>query len=268
MKNHFPFSGLIALLLVTACNEEQPKRPEQQLQPEQSIKSAQVITIPQVAVKKSFSGICHDESSASFKRTKNFTPYDSVSACIASGGRLPKGAFNNATNEAIDEGRDFVSLYNRSDWPHWIDDDGDCQNTRHELLISTSQTKVKFKTDEGCNVLTGSWYDPYSGETYTDSVALDLDHVVPLKFAHGRGGDKWSRDIKQEFANDLDNLLLVQVSLNRQKGAKGLDEWLPPNHKYRCEYIAHFNKVMDKYELMFIPSEQRIVDKMVSACQK
>jgi uncharacterized protein (DUF488 family) len=47
-----------------------------------------------------------------------------------------------------------------------------------------------------------------------------------------------------------------------------LDEWLSPNHQYRCEYIAHFNKVMDKYELVFIPSEQRIVDKMASACFK
>lgn len=261
MKNHFPLTCFIALFLLTGCNEEQPKRPEQLEQ------SKQVQTIINVAVKKSSSGICHDESSASFNRTKNFTPYDSVSACIASGGRLPKGAANDATNEAINEGRDFVSLYNRSDWTHWIDDDGDCQNTRHELLISTSQKPVDFKTDKGCSVLTGSWYDPYSGETYTDSVALDLDHVVPLKFAHGRGGDKWPRAIKQEFANDLENLLLVQASLNRKKGAKGLDEWLPPNHQYRCEYIAHFNKVMDKYKLAFIPSEQRIVDKMVSACQ-
>jgi hypothetical protein len=175
---------------------------------------------------------------------------------------------NDATNEAIEEGRDFVSLYNRSDWPHWSDDDGDCQNTRHELLIATSQTPVAFKTDEGCNVLTGFWNDPYSGEIYTDSVALDLDHVVPLKFAHGHGGDKWSRDIKQAFANDVDNLLLVQASLNRQKGAKGPVEWMPPNHQYRCDYIVHFNKVMDKYELQFVPSDQRIVDRMVKACNK
>jgi hypothetical protein len=72
---------------------------------------------------------------------------------------------------------------------------------------------------------------------------------VPLKFAHGRGGDSWSRKQKAIFANDTDNLILAQASLNCQKGAKGLSDWLPPNHQYRCEYITHFNKVMSKYAL-------------------
>jgi hypothetical protein len=70
------------------------------------------------------------------------------------------------------------------------------------------------------------------------------------------------------FANDLDNLILVKASLNRQKGAKGLTEWLPLNFPYRCEYITRFNAVMAKYELSYIPSEQRIVNRMVKACIK
>ncbi|MFT6909504.1 MAG: hypothetical protein ACJAS1_006225 [Oleiphilaceae bacterium] len=91
---------------------------------------------------------------------------------------------------------------------------------------------------------------------------------MPLKFAHGHGADNWSRERKAMFANDLDNLILAKASLNRQKGAKGLTEWLPPNHKYRCEYIARFNAVMVKYELSYIPSEQRIIKRMVNACNK
>jgi hypothetical protein len=82
------------------------------------------------------------------------------------------------------------------------------------------------------------------------------------------GADIWSRERKEMFANDFDNLILVLASLNSQKGAKGLDEWLPPNNPYRCEYIARFNAIMVKYELSYIPSEQRIVDKMIKACTK
>ena len=151
---------------------------------------------------------------------------------------------------------------------HWSDEDKDCQNTRHELLLSTSSEEVVYKTDKQCNVLVGSWYDPYSNKTYTASKELDLDHIIPLKFAHGHGGDKWSRKHKKQLANDDDNLLLVSASLNRQKGAKGPSEWLPPHHPYRCKYIAKFNAVMSKYGLSYISSEQRIVNSMIKACSK
>jgi endonuclease YncB( thermonuclease family) len=41
-------------------------------------------------VKKSRNNICHDPSSSSYQSTKNFTSYETVEQCIASGGRLPK----------------------------------------------------------------------------------------------------------------------------------------------------------------------------------
>lgn len=222
-------------------------------------------------VKQSLSGICHDESSSSYNRTKRYTAFDSISACIDAGGRLPKSAtkqMDKAVNDAVEQGRDFVTLYDRSDWPHWSDKDKDCQNTRHELLLAGSKVEATFKSEKQCNVLFGSWYDPYSNEAYTNSKDLDLDHIVPLKFAHGHGAAKWSRKHKERFANDNDNLLLVKASLNRQKGAKGPSEWLPPHHQYRCEYIAKFNAVMDKYSLKYNSSEQRIVNRLVKVCVK
>jgi hypothetical protein len=176
-------------------------------------------------IKQSTSGICHNKNSASYSRTKNYTAFETLAGCIDAGGRLPKSQtkqVDKAIDEAVEQGIAFVTLYDRSDWPHWSDDDKDCQNTRHEILISTSKKSVEFKTDKRCNVATGEWFDPFSGDTYFNSIELDLDHIVPLKFAHGHGADIWSRERKETFANDLDNLVLVQASLNRQKGAKGL----------------------------------------------
>ena len=42
------------------------------------------------AVKKSSTGICHAQGTTYYDRTTNYTPYDSIDACLASGGRLPK----------------------------------------------------------------------------------------------------------------------------------------------------------------------------------
>lgn len=44
------------------------------------------------AVKKSDSGICHDKSSPSYERTKNFTPFKTMDECMKSGGTAPKNA--------------------------------------------------------------------------------------------------------------------------------------------------------------------------------
>jgi hypothetical protein len=39
--------------------------------------------------------------------------------------------------------------YDRKAWKHWVDEDRDCQNARHEALIEESLTPVTFKTDKG-----------------------------------------------------------------------------------------------------------------------
>jgi len=41
-------------------------------------------------VKKSKSGICHPIGGTYYKRTKKFTAYASMKACLKSGGRKPK----------------------------------------------------------------------------------------------------------------------------------------------------------------------------------
>lgn len=215
-------------------------------------------------VKQSKSGICHDSSSAWFNKTKNYTPYDSVKSCIKNGGRLPKGS--KAINRAKKENIKFSTLYDRHDWKHWSDDDRDCQDTRQEVLIASSSTPVIFKTRKKCKVKSGTFYDYFSDKTWSNPSDLDVDHIVPLAWAHGHGGSKWSKQKKKTFANDFDNLLAVEDNLNQSKSAQSPDTWLPPNHSYRCDYIRHFDRIVNKYSLIYAPSEKRTISKMLSKC--
>ncbi len=41
-------------------------------------------------IKKSNTGICHEKGTDYYAKTKNFTPYSSLSDCLDSGGRVPK----------------------------------------------------------------------------------------------------------------------------------------------------------------------------------
>lgn len=41
-------------------------------------------------VKMSRNGICHPKGGTYYSRTKHYIPYDTMQACLASGGRAPK----------------------------------------------------------------------------------------------------------------------------------------------------------------------------------
>lgn len=68
------------------------------------------------------------------------------------------------------------------------------------------------------------------------------------------------------FANDFENLLVVEGGLNQSKGAKGPDKWMPPNHNFRCNYLKQFDFIVAKYNSLYTPSESRILDRMLSPC--
>ena len=141
--------------------------------------------------------------------------------------------------------------YDRKSWPHWVDTDEDCQNTRTEILIRDSTTSVKFKRNRGCNVSWGQWVGPYTGQVFTKASDIDIDHIVPLSHAHKTGGAGWSRSRKRQFANDPENLLAVDDSTNQAKGGKGPARWKPPLKSYWCGYAtevsAKFNPSKSRY---------------------
>lgn len=154
--------------------------------------------------------------------------------------------------------------YQRSQFPHWVDADGDCQDTRQEVLIRDADGDLTMSKD-GCTVIRGLWIDPYTGEAFENPKDLDVDHVVPLKNAWDNGAAAWTKEQRKQFANNLDNnysLLAVKASENRKKGAKAPNEYMPPRKEFECEYLYDWLKIKNDWGLMSFEDELEAVIKM------
>jgi len=210
-------------------------------------------------VKFTNSGICHDSSSAYYSRVKNYTPYESLSECLKAGGRMPRHL-----------GRSELAIENTTDYSRskfgdgWADTDGDCQNTRAEILVNTSTSTIEYKNSDSCLVIRGRWISSFTGHIFFEASKLDIDHLVPLKWAWDRGASAWTQSKREAFANDPRNLLVVEANLNRQKGANGPDRWLPPHGV--CGYIARFERVRRIYQLELQQTEITSYSKLLSDC--
>ena len=81
-----------------------------------------------------------------------------------------------------------ISDYDRVAWKHWTDSEGDCRNTRQQVLADESVMPVTFETDRNCRIETGRWYGAFTGNYEEVPDIVDIDHLVPLKNAHNSGG--------------------------------------------------------------------------------
>ena len=163
----------------------------------------------------------------------------------------------------VDAPYDRPSMYGS-----WRDDDGDCQNTRHEVLAAESLVPVTL-SGNGCSVTAGLWFDPYTGLTFVDPGDLDIDHLVPLKEAHQSGAHAWTNEKRRDYANDIENpghLIAVDDGTNQSKGHRDPAEWLPPSLAFRCAYVSAWIAVKRKWELAMDSAEEVAIRDGFSEC--
>jgi hypothetical protein len=149
--------------------------------------------------------------------------------------------------------------YVRSEWRHWTG--GNC-NTREQLLIDTG---TNVKTDDKCRATSGSWFDPYTGDTVTDAGTLDIDHVIALGYASAAGGNAWSAQKKEQFANDPVNLIAVDAGENRSKSDQGPNDWMPRD-EFKCDFSRTWVATASKYDLSVTEKDKKELEKGLSKC--
>ena len=162
------------------------------------------------------------------------------------------------------------AAYDRDEWQHWIDADGDCQNARAEVLVAESTVAVTFTSaSSDCTVATGRWLGPFTGQTFTAASDVDVDHMVPLKNAHDSGGSAWSAARKRGYANDLSDpqhLIAVDDGTNQSKGARGPEAWKPPLQPYWCQYAVDWISIKVHWDLTVTADEWSALLAMLGTC--
>tara|TARA_Y100001970_G_scaffold139740_1_gene171994 strand:+ start:797 stop:1474 length:678 start_codon:yes stop_codon:yes gene_type:complete len=192
----------------------------------------------------------------------------------SNGGHYDKSAsmyhcHDSACSEIVDTEANEAGIkrYNRKDWRHWIDEDGDCQNTRAEILISQSELSVEFATSRQCRVVKGSWLGGLTGVRLLYASDVDIDHVIPLSYAHRHGGASWSAQKKEQFANDPLNLLPTYDMENREKSDKGPSGYLPPNKNLVYSYIKRWQAIGVNYDLSIASDDMVIIRDIISCVE-
>ncbi len=163
-----------------------------------------------------------------------------------------------------------MSGYSRESFKHWsrANDFGwdapesSCDAREAALLRDGENVEV----GSGCKVSSGSWYDPYTDQTFTDASDIDTDHVVALANAWRSGASSWTDEERERYANDPDVLLSVEDNANQAKGDKGPEAWKPPNEEVWCDYAERWISIKDKYDLSVNPDEKAALEEMLGTC--
>ena len=152
--------------------------------------------------------------------------------------------------------------YDRDKFRHWVDADGDCQDTRDEVLAAESTTAVT-----GCDITSGTWRSYYDRETWTRSSDVDIDHLVPLKESWDSGAKAWNADTRTRYANDLGDrrsLVAVTDNVNQSKGDRDPADWMPTYGK--CRYVWQWTAVKIRWGLTVNRAEKRRLVTLASGC--
>ena len=167
------------------------------------------------------------------------------------------------------KGRAPKTGYKRTEfYKNWPEIEG-CNLRQRILKRDFGETA---KTDQKCNVISGSFYEPYTGTWMAFSSReeigkkIQIDHIVALSDAWQKGAQYLSSDIRFQIATDPLNLAAVDGPANQQKSDSDAASWLPKNKSFRCQYVARQISVKKKYNLWVTEAEKSAMSNILGGC--
>ena len=148
----------------------------------------------------------------------------------------------------------------------WVDADGDCRNTRQEVLAEETRTAPSYARG-GCEVSGGRWVTSWDNRIHTSPSTVQIDHTVPVHEAWGSGARYWSQSRRVAYLNDLGDprsLNVQTTELNVEKNGASPQYWMPPAN--RCAYIEQWVAVKIRWSLTVNSGEKSTLARYANSC--
>lgn len=143
---------------------------------------------------------------------------------------------------------------------------------RNDVLRRDLDDPVIRPGTHGCVVESGLLLDPYTGQLHAfvrgaqSSSDVQIDHVISLADAWRSGAHGWDADDLLIFGNDPMNLLAVDGTANQEKSGLSVDEWLPADTSFHCEFVAIQVAVKVTYGLTVSAEELATMREVLGTC--
>lgn len=147
-------------------------------------------------------------------------------------------------------------------------------DTRNDVLRRDLVDTTIDPGTNGCVVRRGVLHDPYTGRRiqfergWGSSLAVQIDHLIPLAAAWDLGAWQWSPARRATFANDTKyELLAVDGPTNMAKVDGTPASWLPPNKAFRCEYGVRYIEASLYWQLPITAADAEVLTHVARTCR-
>lgn len=122
---------------------------------------------------------------------------------------------------------------------------GTYKNYKHTLIqVIKNYGEIKTYTHDGrpdrIHVV-----DPYNDHLITNTKYGHIDYIRSLKDVWNSGGNKWTRDQRNAYLEDLEAMIYTSKWSAYAKKQKGIENYLPDNknfHRLYCKYYYYISK--------------------------
>lgn len=155
------------------------------------------------------------------------------------------------------------SSYSSADYAHWMTQHGTC-DTRDVVLgkygFSNDAKTCTAQQKDGF-----SYTDPYTNKKVSDPDELTIDYIIPLKYANAHNGAAWDKGRKQQFANDMKNLVATSTKNSTTRASRSPSTWMP-DKTYTCAYATSWIDVASSYGISITSSDKSSLKTAISSC--